>query len=104
MKPPKRDCMKPLKRDHIGDRVFGPCIRLVPSQRFSFKFIVCHSNPPHNDVNNHVIMNFTMIMSQFCLASTSCGPIGKIFFEVARTNPSYRASFILAYSDARGAC
>ena len=30
-------------------------------------------------------------------------PIGKIVFEVARTYQSYRASLILAYSDARGA-
>ena len=28
--------------------------------------------------------------------STSCGPIGKIFFEAARTFQSYRASLILA--------
>ena len=47
-------------------------------------------------------MNFTKIMSLF--AFTSCGPIGKIIlFEVARTFQSYRASLILAYSDAQGA-
>ena len=32
-----------------------------------------------------------------------CGPIGTIFFVVARTYQSYRVSLILAYSDARGA-
>ena len=49
--------------------------------------------------NDHVTMNV-----RICLAfSTSCGPIGKIFIEVARTYQSYKASVILAYSDARGA-
>ena len=43
--------------------------------------------------HNHVTMNFTMIMSQFAWP----------FLEVAITNQSYKASLILAYSDARGA-
>ena len=38
-----------------------------------------------------------MIMSQFAW------PLGKIFFDIARTYQSYRASLILAFSDAQGA-
>ena len=53
--------------------------------------------------NNHVTMNLT-IMSLFAWPFLPvCGPIGKIFFEVAGTYQSYRASLILAYSDAWGA-
>ena len=62
--------------------------------------IIHHTMSEHK--NDHVTLNFTMIMSQF--ACTSCGPIGKIIlFEVARTYQSYRASLILAYLDALGA-
>ena len=51
--------------------------------------------------NNHELHNDCVSIS--LAFSTSCVPIGKIFFEVARTYQSYRASLILAYSDARGA-
>ena len=44
-----------------------------------------------------------MIMSQFAWPFLP-GPIGKVFFEVARTYQSYRASLSLAYSNAQSAC
>ena len=40
--------VKPPKRDHILDWMFGPCIEVVLSRMFSFKFIVGHYKP-HND-------------------------------------------------------
>ena len=73
---------------------------LAIGQRFSFKFIVYHHTMTEHK-NNHVTMNFTMIMSQFAYQLWT--HIGKIFFEAARTSyQSYRASLILAYSDVRG--
>ena len=41
--------VKPLRRDRIGDGMFGPCREIGPISEVSFKFIVCHYNPPHND-------------------------------------------------------
>ena len=46
--------------EHIGNSIFFSSARrdteglvlvekLVPSRRFSFKFIVCHCNPSHNN-------------------------------------------------------
>ena len=62
--------VKPSKRDRIGDRILVLVERLVPSQRFSVKFIVCHyvtiiHYRMTNHKNNHVAMNFTTIMSQY---------------------------------------
>ena len=45
----ERSTVKPPRRDRIGDGMLVLVERLVPSWTFSFKFIVCHYNPPHND-------------------------------------------------------
>ena len=37
------------ERPHLGTGCLVLVERLDPSRRFSFKFIVCHCNPPHND-------------------------------------------------------
>ena len=41
--------VKPPRRDRIGDGMFGPCREVGPISEVSFKFIVCHRNPLHND-------------------------------------------------------
>ena len=65
------------------------------------KFIVCHYNPHTTEhKHNHVTLNFTMIMSQFAWPFL---PVVDLFFEVARTFQSYKASLMLAYLDTWGA-
>ena len=67
------------------------------------KFIVCHYNPHKmtEHKNNHVTLNFTMITSQFVWPFL---PVVDLFFEVARTFQSYKASLMLAYSDVCMGC
>ena len=67
---------------------------------FSLYATIIHNTMTEHN-NNHVTMNFTIIMSQFACAS--CGPIGNIIlYEVARTYQSYRPLILIAYSDAKG--
>ena len=81
--------MKPPKIDRIGTGCLVLVKRLVPSQRFPSNSldvtIIHHTMTEHK--NNHVTVELHNDYESICLAfSTSCGPIGKIFFEVEHTN------------------
>ena len=97
--PLNRYTVKPPKSDRIGDWKFGPCREAGPiSEVYLQIYCMSLNNPPHNaseHKNNHVTMNFTMIMSQFAWPFLL---FCTLFFEVATTYQSYRASLILAFT------